>query len=159
MVSLLIGTITHTDARGNSLLAKIDFRLVGSIIVENGNSYAIIEDEITGKQSIYTLGDSINGATVFKINKESIILVKNEQAHILMVTGGSHSESTPPETVTEIVPFSIDKSDKFPSFEPVFSMTGPAVDEYVAVKELPYFNPITNNTGPEVHEGPLEAVP
>ncbi len=63
---LLVGNITYTDAQGKSPAAisskqhelsvigslppiQLDFRLVGTIIAGEENSYAVIMDETTGK--------------------------------------------------------------------------------------------------------------
>ncbi len=95
----LLGNITYADAQGKSPATisskqhelrdiktlhsiKLDFRLVGTIIAGDENSYAVIEDETTGKQSMYKLGESINKATVLKIDKESIIVEKNGRANV-----------------------------------------------------------------------------
>ncbi len=162
---LLVGNITYADARGKSpatISAKqhelrdiktlhslqLDFRLVGTIIASGENSYAVIEDETTGKQGVYKLGESIDEATVLKIDKESIIVEKDGRAQVLRITGGSYTEAAPSEILSGDRPPSIGVSEDFPHFEPVFSETGPPVDENVLVKELPHFDPITNSTGP-----------
>ncbi len=162
---LLVGNITYTDAQGTSpathssiqhelkdiksfLPLQLDFRLVGTIIAGEENSYAVIEDETTGKQGMYKLGASINKATVLKIDKESIIVEKDGRAYILRITGGSYTEAASSEILSGNRPPSIGVSEELPYFEPVFSETGPPVDENVLVKELPHFDPITNSTGP-----------
>ncbi len=165
---LLVGNITYTDARGKSPATisskqhglkdikylpplQLDFRLVGTIIAGEENSYAVIMDEKTGKQGMQKLGESISEETVLKIDKESIIIEKDGTSHILKITGGSYTESAPSEILT---------GEKLPYFEPVFSETGPPVDENVPVEELPHFEPITNNTGPQVDdEGSHEDLP
>ena len=167
---LLVGDITYTNAQGTSPATfsslqhelkdikslsplQLDFRLVGTIIAGEENSYAVIMDETTGKQGMYKLGASINNeVTVLKIDKESIIIEKDGKAHILRITGGSYTEAAPSKILTGNVPSSIGISEELPYFEPVFSETGPPVDENVLVKELPHFEPITNNTGPTVDD-------
>jgi hypothetical protein len=161
---LLVRNITYTDAQGNSPATisskqheqrdiktlpplQLDFKLVGTIIAGDENSYAIIEDEATGKQGMYKLGASINEATVLKIDKESIIVENNGRVQVLKITGGSSSEM-----LSGDVPPSIGVPEELPSFEPVFNETGPPVDENVHVEELPRFDPITNNTGPPVDD-------
>jgi hypothetical protein len=167
---LLVGNITYTDAREESPATisskqhelrdiktlhslQLDFRLVGTIIAGEENSYAVIMDETTGKQGMYKLGESINEATVLKINKESIIVEKDGSAQVLRITGGSYTEAAPSEMMSGDVPPSIGVSEELPYFEPVFSETGPPVDENVSGEELPNFEPITNNTGPPVDDG------
>ncbi len=166
---LLVGNITYTDARGKSPATisskqhelrdiktlhslQLDFRLVGTIIAGEENSYAVILDETTGKQGMYKFGASINEATVLKIDKESIIVEKDGRAHILRITEGSYTEAAPSDILSGDRPPSIGVSEELPYFEPVFSETGPPVDENVLVKELPHFEPITNNTGPPVDD-------
>jgi hypothetical protein len=174
---LLVGNITYTNAQGkppatisskqhelkeNKSLSPIqlDFRLAGTIIAGEENSYAIIMDETTGKQCTYKSGESINEATVLKINKESIIVGKDGSAHVLRITGGSYTEAAPSEMLSGDVPPSIGVSEELPYFEPVFSETGPPVDENVDVEELPHFEPVTNNTGPPLDsEGLYEDLP
>ncbi len=179
---LLVGNITYTNARGEYPAAlssiqheseegeavpdqsipplRLDFGLAGTIIVGRKNSYAVIVNETTGKQGMYKLGDSINEATVLKIDKESITVEKDGRTHILRITGGSYTEATPSEILTGDAPPSIGVSEELPYFEPVFSETGPSVDENVPVEELSHFEPITNNTGPPVDpEGLYEDLP
>ncbi|GAX60862.1 glutamate synthase domain 2 [Candidatus Scalindua japonica] len=160
-----MGNNTYTDAHGKSPATisskhnelgdikifhslELDFRLVGTIIAGEENSYAVIMDETTSKQGTYKLGESINEATVLKIDKESITVEKDGTAQVLRITGGSYTEAASSELLSGDVPPSIGVSKDLPYFEPVFSMTGPPVDENIAVEELPYFEPITNNTGP-----------
>jgi hypothetical protein len=109
---------------------------------------------------MYKLGESINGVTVLKIDKESIIVEKDGMAQVLKITGGSYTEAAPSEILSGDVPPSIGVSEELPYFEPVFSETGPPVDENMHVEELPRFEPITNNTGPQVDdEGSNEDLP
>ena len=83
-------------------------------------------DETTGKQGMYKLGESINEATVLKIDKESIIVEKDGRAQVLRITGGSYTEAAPSEMLSGNVPPSIGVSEELPYFEPVFSETGPS---------------------------------
>ena len=164
---LLVGNITYTNAQGKSPATisskqhelkeikslspiQLDFRLVGTIIAGEENSYAVIMDETTGKQGMYKSGESINESTVIKINKDNIIFEKDGRVHVLRITGGSHTEATFSEMLSGDVPPSIGVSEELPYFEPVFSETGPPVDENVTVEGLPPFEPVTNSTGPPV---------
>ncbi len=70
---------------------QLDFRLVGTIIAGEENSYAVIMDETTGKQGMYKSGESINEATVLKIDKDSIIVEKDGRTQVLRITGGSYT--------------------------------------------------------------------
>jgi hypothetical protein len=166
---LLMGNITFTNAQGKSPATisskqhdlrdintfhskQLDFRLVGTIIAGEENSYAIIMDETTGKQGMYKSGESINEATVIRIDKDSIIVEKDRSAHVLRITGGSYTESAPSEMLGGDVPPSIGVSEELPYFEPVYSDTGPPVDENVPVEELQHFEPVFSDTGPPVDD-------
>lgn len=75
-----ISSIQHESGDIKSLHSlQLGFRLVGTIIAGEENSYAVIENEMTGKQGLCNLGESINEATVLKIGKESIIVEKEER--------------------------------------------------------------------------------
>ena len=165
---LLVGNTTYTDAQGKTPTTissiqrelddikslpsvQLDFRLVGTIIAGEENSYAVIMDETTGKQGMYKLGESINEAKVLKIDKDSIIIEIEKRIFILRITGGNYTAGGSP---------AIGALEELPYFEPVFSETGPPVDENVLVEELPHFEPITNTTGPPVDENvPVEDLP
>ena len=169
---LLVGNITYTDAQGKSPTTisskqhelkniktlhslQLDFRLVCTIIACKENSYAVIEDETTGKQGMYRLGESVNEATVLKIDKECILVEKGGMAQVLRIKGGRSSEMQS----GDVLP-STGVSEELPYFEPVFSETVPPVDENVLVEELPHFEPIINNTDPQVDdEGSHEDLP
>jgi hypothetical protein len=157
---LLVGNITYTDAKGKSSATlssiqhelgdiksfpplQLDFRLVGTIIAGEENSYAVIMDETTGKQGMYKLGESINEAKVLKIDKDSIIIEIEKRIFILRITGGNYTAGGSP---------AIGALEELPYFEPVFSETGPPVDENVLVEELPHFEPVFSETGPPVDE-------
>ncbi|MHC4269919.1 MAG: hypothetical protein ACYSTS_15830 [Planctomycetota bacterium] len=162
---LLVGNITFINAQGKSSATisskqhelketkslspiQLDFRLVGTIIAGEENSYAVIMDEATGKQGMYKSGESINEAIVLKIDKESIIVEKDGRYQVLRITGGSHTEAAPSEVLSGDGLPSISLSEELPYFEPVLSESGPPVDENVDVEELPPFEPVTNSTGP-----------
>ncbi len=130
IVFLLIGNITYTYAREisqtdvasqqhelrdtNTLHSfQIDFRLVGTIIASEGRSYAVIEDETTVQQGMYKSGESINGATVLKIDKESIIVKKDGVTQVLRISEGS----SPKMLSGDVLP-SIGVSDGLLSIEP-----------------------------------------
>ncbi len=157
---LFVGDITYAYAQGESPATissqqhelreikshppiQLDFRLVGTIIAGEENSYAVIMDETSGKQSMYKLGESINEAKVLKIDKDSIIVEIEKRIFILRITGGNYTAGGSP---------AIGASEELPYFEPVFSETGPPVDENVLVEELPHFEPVFSETGPPVEE-------
>jgi hypothetical protein len=165
---LLVGNGAYTDAQGKTPTItsskeheledikslpsiQLDFRLVGTIIAGEENSYAVIMDETTGKQGMYKLGESINEAKVLKIDKDSIIVEIEKRIFILRITGGNYTAGGSP---------AIGASEELPYFEPVFSETGPPVDENVLVEELPHFEPVFSETGPPVDdEGSYEDLP
>ena len=155
-------------------LLQLDFRLVGTIIAGEENSYAVIMDETTGKQGMYKLGESINEAKVLKIDKDSIIIEIEKRIFILRITGGNYTAGGSPAIgALEELPYfepvfsetgpPVDENvlvEELPHFEPVFSESGPPVDENVLVEELPPFEPVTNSTGPQVDpEGVYEDLP
>ena len=109
IIFLLVGNITCTNAQGKSPPTfssiqhelkdikslsplQLGFRLVGTIIAGEKNSYAVIMDETSGKQGMYKSGESIYEATVLKIYKESIIVEKDGRVQALRITGGSPSK-------------------------------------------------------------------
>ncbi len=81
---LFVGNITLTNAQGKPPAtisskqrelkeseslpsSQLGFRLVGTIIANEDDSYAVIMDETTGKQGMYRSGELINKAKVIKI--------------------------------------------------------------------------------------------
>ncbi len=90
---------------------QLDFRLVGVIIAGYEKSYAIIMNEVTGKGGMYQIGDSINEATVLKIDKESILVDKDGMTQVLRVTGGDYTADDPEmeyENFPEFTPYDDD---------------------------------------------------
>jgi hypothetical protein len=149
--SKLIEALTHF---------QLDLRLAGTVLVGKEYHYALIVEETTGRQNLYSVGESIRGAKVLKIGKESIVVEKDGRTHVLRITGGSYTEVTPSEVLSGNEPPTIGVSEELPFFEPVFSETGPPVDENIHVEELPPFEPITNSTDPPVDpEGLYEDLP
>ncbi len=130
IIFLLVWNTTYTDAHGKPSATisskqhelsdiktlhslQLDFRLVGTIIASEENAYAVIEDGTTGKHGIYKLGESINEATVLKIDKESIIVEKDGMVQVLRITGGSSSEMLS----GDVLP-STGVSEELPYFKP-----------------------------------------
>ena len=177
----LVGNTTYTDAQGRPPTTfssiqhelgdikslppiQLDLRLAGTALVGKEYSYALIVEEMTGRQNLYSVGESIRGAKVLKIDKESIVVEKDGRTHVLKITGGTYTEADSSEILTKEGPPTIGVSEELPFFEPVFSETGPPVDENIHVEELPPFEPITNSASPPVHpeglyEGLQEFVP
>jgi general secretion pathway protein C len=53
--------------------------LIGTVVGEGGNSYAIIENEMTREQSLYRLGESIdNQAKIIKIDRVEVVLLMGD---------------------------------------------------------------------------------
>jgi type II secretory pathway component PulC len=129
---------------------QLDLRLAGTVLAGKEYTYALIVEEMTGRQNLYSVGESIRGAKVLKIGKESIVVEKDGRTYVLRITGGSYTEADSSEILTKEGPITIGVSEELPYFEPVFSETGPPVDENIHVKELPPFEPITNSTDPPV---------
>ncbi len=139
-------------------------RLAGTVLVGKEYTYALIAEETTGRQNLYSVGESIKGAEILKIDKDSVVIEKEGKIWVLKVTGVTNSENSLSETHTENGPLFTGVSEELPFFEPVFSETGPPVDENIHVEELPPFEPITNSTGPPVdpeglYEGLQEFIP
>ncbi len=139
---------------------QFDLRLAGTVLVGKEYAYALIVEETTGRQNLYSVGESIKGAKLLKIDKESVVFEKEGRTHVLKITGGSYTVTTLSEILDENGPLFTGVSTELSFFEPVFSETGPPEDENVSVEELPPFEPITNNTGPPVDpEGLYEDLP
>ncbi len=53
--------------------------LIGTVVGEEGNSYAIIDNQITREQSLYRLGESIdNQAKIVKIGRVEVVLLMGD---------------------------------------------------------------------------------
>ncbi len=155
--------ISYID-KGSQYSLEFDLRLAGTVLVGKEYTYALIAEETTGRQNLYSVGESIKGAEILKIDKDSVVIEKEGKIWVLKVTGVTNSENSLSETHTENGPLFTGVSEELPFFEPVFSETGPPVDENIHVEELPPFEPITNSTGPPVdpeglYEGLQEFIP
>ncbi len=129
---------------------QFDLRLAGTVLVGKEYAYALIVEETTGRQNLYSVGESIKGAKLLKIDKESVVFEKEGRTQVLRLTWGSSIEEAPSAIETGVGPPSMGASGGLPPFEPVFSETGPPVDESIPVKELPHFEPVVSETGPPV---------
>lgn len=134
-----------------SLVSQPDLILAGTIMVGREQAYALIMEETTGRQNLYSVGESIKGAEILRIDKDSVVIEKDGKSHILRITGGNDTVNTPSEILTVSGSPTVGVQEELPYFEPVFSVTGPPVDENAPVEELPRFEPITNSTGPPVN--------
>lgn len=139
----------------------LNVRLAGILIDIGVSAWATIIDLNTGKQDLYKVGDSIMGATIHKIDPESVVLKKGGAFQVLRVTSGGGTVRNPPVASAEVNrPAFTGESGELPYFEPVENLEGPPVDESIQVEELPYFEPITNSTGPPVDpQGHYEDLP
>jgi general secretion pathway protein C len=53
--------------------------LIGTVVGEGGNSYAIIENQVTHEQSLYRLGESIdNQVKIMKIDRVEVVLLMGD---------------------------------------------------------------------------------
>ncbi len=93
-----------------------------------------------GNQNLYSVGESINGNTINKINKDSVELEREGIIHALEITGGVDTEVDTSEITSLGGPPSIHVPEKLPPFEPVVTESGlPSIGES---KELPHFEPV-----------------
>ncbi|MCR4290995.1 MAG: hypothetical protein NUV86_12140 [Candidatus Scalindua sp.] len=129
---------------------ELTWRLAGTVMAGNENAYALIVEETTGKQNLYSVGESIKGAEILKIDKDSVVIEREGKFFVLRVGCVANSENSLSETHTENGSLFTCVSEELPFFEPVFNKTGPPVDENVLVEKLPPFVPITNSTGPPI---------
>ncbi len=127
---------------------QIDLRLAGIVLVGKEYHYALIVEETTGRQKLYSVGESIKGAKLLKIDKEDVVVEKDGRTYVLRITGGSYTEVTPSEVLSGNGPPTIGISEMLPPFEPIFSKTGPPIDKNVPVEELPPFEPVVTENGP-----------
>ena len=129
---------------------QLDLRLAGTILKGKKTSSALIVEDITGRQNLYRVGDSINGAKLIKIDKKSVVFEKEGKYQVLKLIGSKFTAPSPSEIQNENEQLFPGGSTKITPFEPVISKTGPPVDDNVHVEEFPLFEPIVNSTGPPV---------
>ena len=127
---------------------QLGLRLVGTVLAGKETSYALIEEETSNDQNLYSVGDFIKGAKLLKIDKESVVFAKEGRAHILKVARGSYTEPPPSEILDGDEPLFKGKSAEFPFFEPVISKTGPTAETEDLYQELPDFIPFESDSGP-----------
>lgn len=130
---------------------QLNFRIAGTVLVGKGYTYALILEEATGRQNLYSVGETVKGAKVLKIDRDSIVIEKDGRTHVLRITRGSYTDTPLTEILFGDGPPTIGVSAELPFFEPAFSETGPPVDENAPVEVFPLFEPITNNTGPSIN--------
>jgi type II secretory pathway component PulC len=127
---------------------QLDLRLAGTVLLGKEASYALIVDEISGKQNLYSVGASIKGAKILKIGKTNVVFEKAGKAYVLKVVKGSYTVPIPPEKLKENGPLHTKVTVELPYFEPVFNKTGPPIDSEDFYENLPEFEPYENDSGP-----------
>ncbi len=130
---------SENDLKPLSFL-QLGLRLAGTILGGDDYAYALIVEESTGNQNLYSVGESINGNTINKINKDSVELEREGIIHVLKITGDVDTEVYTSEITSLGGPPSITVPEKLPPFEPVVTESGPpSIGES---KELPHFEPV-----------------
>ncbi len=131
---------------------QTDLRLSGTIMAGTEHAHALIVDVTTGKQKLYFVGESINGAKLIKIDKEIAVFEKDGRTDVLKVTVGDFdfTNVVPSEKLRDYEPLSIGGQEELPSFEPVVNVTDDQLDMNVSMEKLPPFVPVTNSTGPPI---------
>jgi general secretion pathway protein C len=75
-------------------LTSLDCSLVGTIVPENGDGWAIILDNDGNAQSMVTVGSSLKGARVVKILKDKVVLNINGKDELLTMEMEERSEQS-----------------------------------------------------------------
>ena len=75
-------TEVHEDAPP---AANVPFKLRGTVVVNPGVSYAIIEDPATRKEELYRQDQTIEGYTIVKIMRNKIIVDKDGREEVVEV--------------------------------------------------------------------------
>jgi hypothetical protein len=148
---------THKDIKPPPL--QIDFRLAGIALHGGEPVLAVIEDETTGRQGVYGLGDTLKGNTVIKIIKGSVELEKDGRMQVLRLTKGSSIETDSTEENQTEEPLSTSVSADFQLLKPIVRKPGPPPEpslvESEAIEELPPGgDAVIELTDIEAREGP-----
>jgi len=97
------GAAAVTRDGGKNERTSANLKLRGTIVGQNNTSYAIIFDGSTGKEDLYELNDSIQGAHIQKILADRVILNFNGREETLLLpvenTGAPRSAYRPPRKV------------------------------------------------------------
>ena len=137
------------EAPSLEIVPSRNLRLTG-IWLEIGNrARATILDLKTGRYGTYKVGDPIEGATIYKIDSDRVVLEKEGAFQVLRITDSGSMMNNPPMANSAVDgPAFTGGDEELLRFEPIEAENGPPADDSVHVKELPFFQPITNATGP-----------
>lgn len=86
---------------------RLDLKLAGTIILESGESFAVIQEGRKKEQKRYQKGDSVQGAEIKAILREKVVLhYKNQDEVLLMTTAKGSGEpmtvASPPAGVSNV---------------------------------------------------------
>lgn len=70
----------------NMQKTKLALILLGTVSGLGDDSYAVIEDKTSRKQDLYTVGDTVSGATIKLILRKKVVLSFNGQDEVLEMT-------------------------------------------------------------------------
>jgi len=79
--------------------ASLDLKLKGTILRNNGQSYAVIEDKKTKTQLLYSLNEQVHGARIIAIEPDHIVLSVEGKDEVLVM-----SEEAEPESISASPP-------------------------------------------------------
>jgi general secretion pathway protein C len=84
---------------GSLEATALQLDLYGTIAGEDGRGYAIIEERDKKKQRLYTVGDTVAGATIVKIMRNAVVLRLGERDQVLkqkeITSAGSERRALP----------------------------------------------------------------
>lgn len=138
----------------------LSLKLMGTVLREHEDSSAVILNEASGEEGLYEVGDTIDSATLLKIEKESVVLEKDGVTRVLRITWSVGGETQAGDMDSEDGPPFTGVAEEFEKFEPVVVEEGPPVDPNAPVTELPHFEPIVVEGGPPVDPNmPVKELP
>lgn len=79
------GSPVVNKGRGNAKETNLNLKLKGTAVGENNISYAIIFDGSTGKENLYELNETVQGARIQEILADKVILNKNGKEETLFL--------------------------------------------------------------------------
>jgi hypothetical protein len=164
-------SIDKKDVR--EVLKESTLKLTGTVVGEGIDSYAIIEDEGSGKKGVYKVGDKIYGiGRIVKIMRDGILIEAYGIKRIFKITKGSNisikgedsaSSNKGAVDISSFEPYESEtgplyegEEKELPPFEPYENETGPPYEG--EEKELPYFEPYKSETGPP-YKGEVKTLP
>lgn len=78
--------------------ALSNYKLLGTVIGPEKNSFAILFDALHKKQNIYRLYENIGEGKIINIQRDQIVIKKKERVEILNLAAKGDKESPPPMT-------------------------------------------------------------